>query len=385
MADKAIYSVDTVTSMSGTDKVYVNTGNNIKQITKDNLCGNAISDLSTDMKRIFKHKNLIGNTLDYYPVFIKGGSTITCSTYDGSVSSITEAVIKFYDKNKTIVEDRSSILSGNRSRTFTLNSNDVYYVKWETLPTIPIQMELGDCATSYEEYIDDYNFNAIVDVNSSMSDYGLNNVFDGELVNGYHDWSNGNFVDNTTVVEIKNAISVNNGDTVSVKTEQVFKYICCVFFNNETYVSGNYVENKNECAFMIPSGVNRVYVYFSKGATITPSTAGHIGIYINNQIDVVENGKEDKYTLELNYSTKCVHFENVVNTDEYFEAMVFDRSDKKKYIKVSGYRPSENDEENEISYINLGSKTLNIVRSNNQVIMFSGGSEVYDAYIKAIR
>ena len=40
MADKAIYSVDTVTSMSGTDKVYVNTGNNIKQITKDNLCGN---------------------------------------------------------------------------------------------------------------------------------------------------------------------------------------------------------------------------------------------------------------------------------------------------------------------------------------------------------
>lgn len=37
MADKAIYSVDTVTSMSGTDKVYVNTGNNIKQITKDNL------------------------------------------------------------------------------------------------------------------------------------------------------------------------------------------------------------------------------------------------------------------------------------------------------------------------------------------------------------
>ena len=250
---------------------------------------NDISDLSTDMKRIFKHKNLIGNTLDYYPVFIKSGSTITCSTYDGSVSSITEAVIEFYDKNKTMVENRSSILSGNRSRTITLNSNDVYYVKWKTLPTIPIQMELGDRATSYEEYIDDYNFNAIVDVNSSMSDYGLNNVFDGGLVNGYHDWSNGNFVDNTTVVEIKNAISVNNGDTVSVKTEQVFEYICFVFFNNETYVSGNYVENKNECTFMIPSGVNRVYVYFSKGATITPSTAGHIGIYVNNQIDVLKN------------------------------------------------------------------------------------------------
>lgn len=250
---------------------------------------NNISDLSTDMRRIFNHKNLIGNTLVYYPVFIKSGSTITCSTYDGSVSSVTEAVIEFYDKNKTELDAYSSILSGNSSRTFTLTCDDVYYVKWKFLPTIPIQMEFGDRATSYEEYIDDYNFNAIVDVNFSMSDYGLNNIFDGELVNGYHDWTTGNFVNNTTVVEVKNAISVNNGDTVSVKTERIFEYICYVFFNNETYVSGNYAENKNECTFMIPSGVNRVYVYFSNDATITPSTAGHIGVYVNNQIDVVKN------------------------------------------------------------------------------------------------
>ena len=170
MADKAIYSVDTVTSMSGTDKVYVNTGNNIKQITKDNLCGNDI----------------------------KG-------------------------------------------------------------------------------------------IKANLSDYGLNNVFDGELVNGYHDWTNGNFVNDTTVVEVKNAISVNNGDTVSVKTERIFEYICCVLFNGETYVSGDYIHDNNEFTFMIPSGVNRVYVYFSNGATITPSTAGHIGVYINNQIDVGKN------------------------------------------------------------------------------------------------
>lgn len=49
MADKAIYSVDTVTSMSGTDKVYVNTGNNIKQITKDNLCGNDIDNVNNQI------------------------------------------------------------------------------------------------------------------------------------------------------------------------------------------------------------------------------------------------------------------------------------------------------------------------------------------------
>lgn len=120
--------------------------------------------------------------------------------------------------------------------------------------------------------------------------------------------------------------------------------------------------------------------YTGDGDTLTEDVAK-----VKNDVNVLKNDKEDKYTLELNNPTKCVYFKNVVNTDEYFEAMVFDRSDKKKYIKVSGYRPSENAEENEISYINLGSKTLKIVGSNNQAIMFSGGSEVYDAYIKAIR
>ena len=61
MADKAIYSVDTVTSMSGTDKVYVNTGNNIKQITKDNLCGNVKNDLANKVSNV----TYTGNSLDY--------------------------------------------------------------------------------------------------------------------------------------------------------------------------------------------------------------------------------------------------------------------------------------------------------------------------------
>ena len=63
MADKAIYSVDTVTSMSGTDKVYVNTGNNIKQITKNNLCGNDISHINDSLSVLGKCKNLLKTTL----------------------------------------------------------------------------------------------------------------------------------------------------------------------------------------------------------------------------------------------------------------------------------------------------------------------------------
>lgn len=75
MADKAIYSVDTVTSMSGTDKVYVNTGNNIKQITKDNLCGN-------DIKGINNQIDAIKNDVDtkYVDTFYLGSNSST--TFD---------------------------------------------------------------------------------------------------------------------------------------------------------------------------------------------------------------------------------------------------------------------------------------------------------------
>ena len=75
MADKAIYSVDTVTSMSGTDKVYVNTGNNIKQITKDNLCGNDIKGINNQIDAI---KNDVDNK--YVDAFYLGSNSST--TFD---------------------------------------------------------------------------------------------------------------------------------------------------------------------------------------------------------------------------------------------------------------------------------------------------------------
>lgn len=372
-------SIGETVSDNANNVVQIN--DNVKHLKFNTICGGKnIFDKVVDEANCYyspTNARVSNSNWDTYILNIESGKTYVVS----GVSTVSTSIGFLAFNGDTFLS--SLCLYTNEKFTTPSNCNKLKISVRKT-EVDNFMIEEGTVATTYESYIP-YSVNTLCEKIGDLSDYGLNNVFDGELVNGYHDWSNGNFVDNTTVVEIKNAISVNNGDTVSVKTEQVFKYICCVFFNNETYVSGNYVENKNECAFMIPSGVNRVYVYFSKGATITPSTAGHIGIYINNQIDVVKNGKEDKYTLELNYITKCVNFENVVNTDEYFEAMVFDRSDKKKYIKVSGYRPSENDEENEISYINLGSKTLNIVGSNNQVIMFSGGSEVYDAYIKAIR
>lgn len=79
MADKAIYSVDTVTSMSGTDKVYVNTGNNIKQITKDNLCGNAIREindnLSSEISRAKEADEILKSRVDVITSLPEGSTT----------------------------------------------------------------------------------------------------------------------------------------------------------------------------------------------------------------------------------------------------------------------------------------------------------------------
>ena len=226
----------------------------------------------------------------YLPLNVKGLKTVTISALGGTASWSKHY---FNDSNGTTIAYNNSQVTASVPSDATILYVNIYE-EFTDINAIKITTE------SVGEVVSD-NTNNIVDINSNMSDYGLNNVFDGELVNGYHDWTNGNFVNNTTVVEVKNAISVNNGDTVSVKTERIFEYICCVLFNGETYVSGDYVQNNNEFTFMIPSGVNRVYVYFSNDATITPSTAGHIGVYINNQIDVVKNDvnvlKNDKDTL----------------------------------------------------------------------------------------
>lgn len=184
MADKAIYSVDTVTSMLGTDKVYVNTGNNIKQITKDNLCGNDI----------------------------KG-------------------------------------------------------------------------------------------IKANLSDYGLNNVFDGEFIKGRYNKTTNIVEYNANFLCCKNKISCNSGDKITLKTTKLFNRFFVHFFNSGTYVStydGVYMETAGliDTTIDVPADVDSFIFEVTAHEATTIASYGHIGVYINNQIDV--NNTIQSYTYTKN-------------------------------------------------------------------------------------
>ena len=129
MADKAIYSVDTVTSMSGTDKVYVNTGNNIKQITKDNLCGNAIREindnLSSEISRAKEADEILKSRVDVITSLPEGSTTGDAELQDIRVkadgTTATSAGNAVREQISELKSDFSELKSDLINKTLPLN------------------------------------------------------------------------------------------------------------------------------------------------------------------------------------------------------------------------------------------------------------------------
>lgn len=239
MADKAIYSVDTVTSMSGTDMVYVNTGNNIKQITKDNLCGNDI----------------------------KG-------------------------------------------------------------------------------------------IKANLSDYGLNNVFDGEFIQGGMD--SGTIVVKDDYVITKNKIYCSSGDFIKSFGNSLESSYACFYKSDNTYIGG--LNALDGCT--APSDSAYCYVEFKRSG-ITPSTAGHIGVCINNQIDVVKNSIQSgqnfsstssgTVTFPIPYKSipnvVCTIIAPISNTNSVIIKITNITEKKFDYITV---KDNELNNDNTIQWISMG-------------------------------
>lgn len=101
-------------------------------------------------------KNLCGmDASKLYPVNIKAGTTLTMSITDGTMfvpqSAMIGAIsICCYDENMKF-NDMYSIPPGSSTRTFSVEY-DTYYVSWSYNYDVPMQLELGSDATSYEVY-----------------------------------------------------------------------------------------------------------------------------------------------------------------------------------------------------------------------------------------
>lgn len=98
-------------------------------------------------------KNLIGNELNkLYPVYIEANTQFTVSRSDGTTGWSQEGIIRLYDENMGLIDRKSGILTGNRSRTMSFDK-DIYYISIEELASVPMQLEIGSVATSYEPYM----------------------------------------------------------------------------------------------------------------------------------------------------------------------------------------------------------------------------------------
>ena len=119
-----------------------------------------ITELKSGLNALAFGKNLYGGLVDYYyPVYIPAGEKVTWSLSEGNLDSNQFTVI-FYDKEKTQLSSfGSSSFNDRPSRTVTPSSSaDTYYIcvkrsgNGSTFPSVPMQIEIGDVATEYEEY-----------------------------------------------------------------------------------------------------------------------------------------------------------------------------------------------------------------------------------------
>ena len=108
-------------------------------------------------------------------------------------------------------------------------------------------------------------------INSSMSDYGLNNVFDGV-------WNQ----DTDAGKVISNYYSVNSGDTIRI--ENCSGDAVVLLYNSSKEWQSN-ITNAVENAVAIPSNISYFRILLSSSVALTPTTADKIRLYINNQID----------------------------------------------------------------------------------------------------
>lgn len=108
---------------------------------------------------VYKYgKNLLStkDENDYYPIFIKSGTTLTASSASIGTSHDTMERIRYYDKNKnqidwwTISDGVPPLIGNRRMKTFT-TLQDTYYVKFDKNYS-PLQLEYGSTVTAYEPY-----------------------------------------------------------------------------------------------------------------------------------------------------------------------------------------------------------------------------------------
>lgn len=248
-------------------------------------------------------------------------SIIEPNTYYISSSTHPKCTIFEYDANKSFIKyngwkkdnNTPCVLSSNcayirisfSGASSNIQPSNAMLTKTPNLPYVPYIPSVKMLAEEVSSQ------------NESLDDYGFDNKCT-ELGQGY-----GNFVndDNTFVwteqdtyfVGTKSPIDCNSGNRIKVKFDIIPDNIV-VQWNDGTH---SRVDGKNELVAIAPSGVTKFCVYCSK-SDITPQSVGHIGIYVNNGIDILSDNQIEQKMLGWTVPKECP-VQNEVNGNQFVQ------------------------------------------------------------------
>lgn len=230
------------------------------------------------------------------------------TNYIASGVDATTFEVVFFDSNKKAISQTSAKVSF--ATPINAKYIGIYFSSNGTYSNI--QIEEGTTATSYNPYIPSVKMLAdeVNQQNDSLEDYGLDNLSNvwvqGRINTGSHVDSN--------IGIYSNSYPCSNGDLVTIKKESASE-IGIAWFYGSTFLSYEYAIAIEEFKKNAPTNANSFRVQILNSDGITPSTAGHIGVYINNAIDELKNDLAKLFSsnitgIKLNGSTLEVSFNN---------------------------------------------------------------------------
>ena len=233
----------------------------------------------------------------------------------------------FYDKNKNYLGRNNSLfgLSGNKISGIT--PNNAYYA------TISIRITNN---TYPNVFLSSKKIGNEVDkINRTLEDYGFTNYFDGELINDAYSTIDGNLTGLTNYICNKNPIFVNSKN-VSIKLDEEVEQIIILMYRNSGYVTQKTATNTNEMYCYISENIS--YINFDIMKTgINKDVMGHIGVYIENEIDNLKKEKHlfpknNTVILSQNYESSYTH--TITENGLYYLINQINSEDSNNELKI---------------------------------------------------
>lgn len=306
MSDKAIYSVDTVETITDNDKIYVNTGDNIKQIKSSDLFIDINSNLIGSKNSIIdyssRQQNKGINENDGLIIAYSGTYVIANIKVVKGVNYKLSGTCDVYCYSNSAYLGKSRRFSGVTS--FKVES-DVDYV----------QIEASNSVTNLT-MISDGIGKSVAALNESLADYGLDNKLNG-LQNGYYDGNTGEYnpISSQGLCNT-NPIKATQGQIITIKHDYAPSQFGMGYFTSSGY-GGELQPTKisaNEYKVIAPSNCASIVFNSVFDKPVTPQTIEHIGVYVDNQIDVLKN---DLSSLGCEIAFGDVDFNNLTNKMVY--------------------------------------------------------------------